>query len=433
VTELANWSVQGTIASLTVNNPPVNAISQPVRAALLAGVKRAEADPSIGALVIACTGRTFFAGADLREFGKPSTEPFLTEVVDTIEGAAKPVVAAIHGTALGGGLEIAMACHYRVADVGSRLALPEVKLGLMPGARGTQHLPRLVGVEKALEIIALGNPISADDALKSGLVDIVAHNDLVESAVRQAGGIAAVPPRRTRDLTVVPVADAVYATFRDRNAKRFRGLAAPPAIIASVRAATELPFEEGARREREIFLELRAGPQNEALRYAFFAEREAAKLPGLKDTVPHEVTRTGVIGAGTMGSGIAIALLAAGLPVTLFERDPAALERGVGHVRKRFQANIASGRMTAERAEQAIERLSPTAEKSALHDADLVIEATYEAMDVKQAIFSALDKIAKPGAILAAIPPISISIRSPRPPRAPPMCWACISSHRRIS
>lgn len=399
--ELASWNIDGDIAVLTLDNPPVNAISAAVRAALIDGVRRAEADPAVRALLIACAGRTFFAGADLKEFGKPSVEPFLTEVVDTIEASAKPVVAAIHGTALGGGLEIAMACHYRVATVAAKLGLPEVKLGLMPGARGTQHLPRLVGVERALEIIALGDPVGANDAKDMGLVDALADGDLVTTACEFARGIAVNPPRRTREQVAIQVDARVYGEFARKHARKFRGLDAPPAIIASIRAATELPFDEGARREREIFLKLRAGPQNEALRYVFFAEREAAKVPGLKGVQPREIASVGVIGSGTMGSGIAIAILSAGLPVTLYERDAAALERGMAHIRKTLAGNVAAGRMSQGEVDAALAGLSPVQEMAALAEVDLVIEAAYETIAVKRDIFAALDAVARPGAILA--------------------------------
>lgn len=399
--ELASWTTAGDVAVLTLDNPPVNAISAAVRAALIDGIRRAEAEPAVRALVIACAGRTFFAGADLKEFGKPSVEPFLTEVVDAIEGSSKPVVAAIHGTALGGGLEIAMACHYRVAAADGRLGLPEVKLGLMPGARGTQHLPRLVGVERALEIIALGDPVGAVAAKDMGLVDALAEGNLVDAACAFARGVAGNPPRRTRDQVASPVDATVYEQFARLHARKFRGLDAPPAIIASIRAATELPFAEGARREREIFLKLRAGPQNEALRHVFFADREAAKVPGLADVEPRALGSAGVIGSGTMGSGIAIALLSAGLPVTLYERDAAALERGMAHIRKTLTGNVSAGRMSQDQADVALAGLSPVQDIAALAKVDLVIEAAYETMAVKREIFGALDAVAKPGAILA--------------------------------
>lgn len=400
--EVAQWTVDDDIAVLTIDNPPVNAISAVVRQAIMDGVTRADADDGVSALVVACAGRTFFAGADLKEFGKPSTPPFLTEVVDRLEASRKPVVAAIHGTALGGGLEIAMACHYRVATPSARLGLPEVKLALMPGARGTQHLPRLVGVEKALEIIALGDPVSAAEAYAAGLVDLVADGDLLEQAIGYARSKIGEPPRRTRDLTASRVPDSVYEEFARRHARKFRGFDAPAAIMASIRAATELPFDEGAHKEREIFLKLREGSQNEAMRHVFFAEREAQKVPGLEGITPRAIASTGVIGAGTMGCGITIALLSAGLPVTIYERDAGALERGIGRIRKTVADNAAAGRIAPERAETALAGLQSATNMRQLSDVDLVIEAAYESMQAKQAIFGELDRIAKPGAILAS-------------------------------
>lgn len=401
MSDLAEWSVHGGVAVLTLNNPPVNAISQRVRAAIVANVKRANREADIGALVIRCAGRTFFAGADLKEFGKPSTKPFLTEVVDAIETSQKPVVAAIHGSALGGGLEIAMACHYRIALPDARLGLPEVKLGLMPGARGTQLLPRLVGVEAALEMIALGDPVSAKDEKKAGLLDEIADGDLLTEALLLAEQIADRPLVRTRDKSAPRVDDAVYAGFLKKHARKFRGLDAPPAIIESVRAASELPFDDGAKREREIFLKLREGPQNEALRYAFFAEREAAKFPDADGVRPRSVDSVGVIGSGTMGAGIAIAFLTAGMPVVLYEKNADALERGAAHIRKTLARNVEAGRMAAAEAEAAAGIFAPALDMNALSGADLVVEAAYEDIRVKHDIFGKLDRIAKPGAVLA--------------------------------
>ncbi len=401
MSDVASWHVADDIAVLTFDNPPVNAISTSVRAALVEGVDRASHDPDVKALVIACAGRTFFAGADLKEFGKPAVEPFLTEVVDTIEASTKPVIAAIHGTALGGGLEIAMACHYRVAVPSARLGLPEVKLALMPGARGTQNLPRLVGVERALEIIALGEPVTASAAKDMGLIDKLAEGDLLAEAVAFARRLSGSPPRRTRDLIAQPVPETVYADFAAKHARKFRGFDAPPAIIASIRAATELRFEEGAKREREIFLKLREGPQNEAMRHVFFAEREAAKVPGLDGIAPRTIATAGVIGAGTMGSGITIALLSAGLPVTIFERDGQALDRGVEKIRSTLEGNVRAGRLARDKADAALASLQPVLAMDALADCDLVIEAAFETMEVKQAIFADLDRLMKQGAVLA--------------------------------
>lgn len=402
MTELASWQLRGDVGILTLNNPPVNAISQAVRSALVEGIARAEADASVAAIVIACAGRTFFAGADLNEFGNPSIPPFLTEVVDTIEASAKPVVAAIHGTALGGGLEIAMGCHYRVATPDARFGLPEVKLALMPGARGTQHLPRLVGVEQALRIAALGDPIPAAEALAIGLVDALTEGDLLEEAITFAQGQVGISPRRSRDLVANPVPEDVYEAFVAKHKRKFHGFDAPSSIVTSIRAATELPFEEGAKREREMFLQLREGPQNAAMRHVFFAEREASKVPGLEDIEPRSIAKVGVIGAGTMGCGITIALLSAGIAVTLFERDADALERGVARVHDAIEGSSRSGRINSAQAKVAQEALTQTLTIADLAKVDLVIEAAFETIEVKQAIFSELDSVMRPGAILAS-------------------------------
>jgi 3-hydroxyacyl-CoA dehydrogenase len=401
MSEVASWRVADGVAVLTLDNPPVNAISAKVRAALIDGVERANQDSVVKGLVVTCAGKTFFAGADLKEFGKPSVPPFLTEVVDRLEESQKPIVAAIHGSALGGGLEIAMGCHYRIAVPSTKLGLPEVKLALMPGARGTQHLPRLVGIERALEFIALGDPVSAVAAAEMGLIDEITDADLVEAAIAFTLKVLDAPPRRTRDRVIAPVPESVYTAFAAKHARRFRGLDAPSAIIESVRAASYLSFQEGAQREREIFLKLREGPQNEALRYVFFAEREAAKVPEIVGVAPRDVATVGVVGAGTMGSGIAIALLSAELPVTLFERDAQALERGVDKIQSALDGNVRAGRMTADRAASALKSLRPTLAMDALSDVDLVIEAAFETMEVKKAIFTELDSLVKQGAILA--------------------------------
>ncbi|NIJ09274.1 3-hydroxyacyl-CoA dehydrogenase [Sphingomonas vulcanisoli] len=398
---VSRWEVRDRVALLTIDNPPVNALSQAVRIALFDAIAAISADESVDALVIACAGRTFIAGADLREFGKPATEPFLTQVVDAIEASAKPVVAAIHGSALGGGLEVAMACHYRIAAPKAQFGLPEVKLGLMPGARGTQHLPRLIGADEALPMIAFGNSIGADKALSLGLIDRIAGEDLVADAIAFARSIADKPVPRRRDRNAALTSPTLFEDFPAANARKFRGLDAPPAIVEAVRAAVELPFEEGAKREREVFLKLREGPQTLALRHLFFAEREAAKVPGLDGVDARPIATVGVIGAGTMGTGIAINFLIAGLPVTLMEANPEALERGAATIAKTLADNAKSGRMTQAAADTAQALLSRTLIIDDLGSVDLVIEAAFETMEVKTAIFSALGKVAKPNAILA--------------------------------
>lgn len=402
MTTAASWTESDGIALLEIDNPPVNAISAAVREAVIAAVERASGSDDIAALVIACAGRTFCAGADIREFDQPVAAPFLSDVVDAIENCPKPVVAAIHGTALGGGLEIAMACHYRVADPAARFGLPEVKLGLMPGARGTQNLPRLVGIPQALEIAVLGEPVDAQAALGMGLVDELAPGNLRDAAFALARRVAGRPPQRTRDRIVTPVPAAEIDAFLSRHARKFRGLDAPGMIADSIRASASEPFDEAARREREMFLSLRQGPQARAMRHAFLAERDAAKVSGIEGAEPRTIGRSGVIGAGTMGTGIAVSLLSAGLPVTICEQDPGALQRGVERIEQTIRANVRAGRTTEAQAQAALDGLKPTLDMADLSDADLVIEAAFETMEVKQAVFSRLDAVAKPGAILAS-------------------------------
>jgi 3-hydroxyacyl-CoA dehydrogenase len=391
---------------VTANHPPVNALSTAVRAGLVDAIDAAEADEAVKAVVIAAEGRTFFAGADITEFGKPGRDPSLPTVVDRIERSAKPVVAAIHGTALGGGLEVALGCHYRVAVASAKLGLPEVKLGLIPGAGGTQRLPRVVGVANALPMIVSGEPISATKAASIGLVDkIVEEGRLVEEAIVFARAVAARPDHPVasrRDDQVAGVDPEIFAEFRKANARRLRGFEAPEACIEAVEAAVALPYAEGAQRERELFASLMSGTQSKALRHRFFAERAAGKIDGLPaDTQLLDIRRVGIIGAGTMGGGIAMNFLSAGIPVTIVEREQGPLERGVSLIRKNYEATAAKGRLTREEVEQAMGRLADTLEFEQLAECDLVIEAVFELMEVKQDVFRRLDAVVKPGAILA--------------------------------
>ena len=396
----------GDVLIVLSNNPPVNALSTAVRQGLVDSIAQAEADESVKAVVIACEGQTFFAGADITEFGKPPQQPWLPMVVDTIENCSKPVVAAIHGTALGGGLEVALACHYRVADRGARLGTPEVKLGLLPGAGGTQRLPRVAGVRKALEMCATGNPIAAKEAFDCGLVDRMIEGELIPHAVGYAEEVRDVhplPKSSERQDKVESADPAVFDEFRKENAKRFRGFAAPEANIRSVKFATEKPYPEGVIEERKLFMELMGSQQSAAQRYFFFAERKAAKIEGLPENIePRPVRKVGVIGAGTMGGGIAMNFLSAGIPVTIIEMEQAALDRGTGIIRKNYEASAAKGKFTEEQVSKALGQLTPTLDFSALADCDLIIEAVYENMDVKKDVFTRLDSIAKPGAILAS-------------------------------
>jgi 3-hydroxyacyl-CoA dehydrogenase len=396
----------GDVLIVLSNNPPVNALSTAVRQGLVDAIAEAEADDTINTVVIACEGQTFFAGADITEFGKPPQQPWLPAVVDAIENCSKPVVAAIHGTALGGGLEVALGCHYRVADPSAKLGTPEVKLGLLPGAGGTQRLPRVAGVNRALEMCSTGNPISAKQAFDCGLVDRLVEGELIPHAVGYAEEVRQVrplPKSSERQDKLNECDPAVFDEFRKANAKRFRGFVAPEANIKAVKAACEKPYSEGVIEERKLFMELMSGEQSAAQRYFFFAERKAAKIDGLpENTEPRPIRKVGVIGAGTMGGGISMNFLSAGIPVTIVEMGHEALDRGTGLMRKNYEASAAKGKLTEEQVSKAMGLLTPTLDFSALADCNLIIEAVYENMDVKKDVFTRIDRIAKPGAILAS-------------------------------
>ncbi len=398
----------GRIAVLTVNNPPVNALSQHVRQGLRDGMKQAVADAGVSAVVIVCAGRTFIAGADITEFGKPPKEPDFHQVLDAIEGAPKPVIAAVHGTALGGGLEVALACHYRVGVKGARFGLPEVKLGLLPGAGGTQRLPRAVGVEKALQMIVTGDPIGADEALKHGLIDAIVEGDLTAAGVAFAEKVVSEkrPLKKIRDLddklAAVRGKPELFATFRKSVARQTRGFRAPENCIKAVEAAVSLPFDQGIKRERELFLELAASPESKAQQYFFFAEREAAKIPDVPAETPvKEIRKAAVLGAGTMGGGIAMNFANAGIPVTVVEVAKDALDRGLGVVRKNYEATASKGRLTMQDVEKRMGLIQGTTDFNAIADADIVIEAVFEEMPVKKEVFAKIDKICKADAVLA--------------------------------
>lgn len=399
-----NTERHGDILVAMADNPPVNALSASVRLGLKAAIEEAAADDSVRAIVIACAGKTFFAGADITEFTKPPVEPLLPQLVGMIEASDKPVVAAIHGTALGGGCEVAIGSHYRIAVPSAKLGTPEVKLGLLPGAGGTQRLPRLAGVATALELVAKGDPISASKAKEAGIVDRLAtEGNLLEEAIAFAREVADIRPQpRTSEKSVSPDPEAV-AAFEKANARRFRGYEAPAANIACVVKASETPFAEGIAFERQQFMKLMFSVQSAAQRHIFFAERKASKIDGIaEDIALRPIKRIGVIGAGTMGGGIAMNFLSAGIPVTIVEMQQDALDRGVGIIRKNYEATAAKGRMKPEQVEAAMGLLTPTLSLDDLADVDLVIEAVYEEMSVKQDIFGKLDRICKPGAILAS-------------------------------
>lgn len=393
----------GEVAVIIVNNPPVNALSWHVRQGLEDNFTAALADDSVKAIVLRCAGATFIAGADISEFGKPPRGPDFNAVLNSIEAASKPVVAAIHGTALGGGLETALVCHYRVAVPSAKLGVPEVKLGLLPGAGGTQRLPRVVGVEAAATMTSTGDPLPAAKAKELSLVDELAGEDsLAADAIAFARAKIADGPRPTRERPVFGDV-AVIEQLKTANAKRWRGFEAPYANLACVEAATRLPFDEGLAFEREQFMKLMFGSQSAAQRHIFFAERQAAKIDGLpKDTQLRDIKKVGIIGAGTMGGGIMMNFLQKGIPCTIVEMQQDALDRGLGVVRKNYDASAAKGRFKPEQVDAMMGLITPSLSLDDLADCDLIIEAVYENMDVKKDIFGKLDTIAKPGAILAS-------------------------------
>ena len=387
----------------------MNALSAAVRDGLHQAFRKADADPAAKAIVLICDGRTFIAGADITEFGGAMAGASLPEVQDAIEGASKPVVAAIHGTALGGGLEVALCAHYRVAVPSARLGLPEVNLGLLPGAGGTQRLPRVVGVETALSMMTSGRHVPAKEAKELGLVDeLVSEDKLREEAIVFAKKVVAEgrPLRKIRDqnekLEAAKGKPEIFENFRKANARKFRGFLAPEYNIRCVEAAVNQPFEEGLATERKLFLELMSGPQSAAQRYSFFAERQAQKIPDVPDDTPTiPVNKVGIIGAGTMGGGIAMNFANVGIPVVLIEVKQEALDRGLATIRKNYERTASRGGITAQQVEERCALITGSLEMESLADVDLVIEAVFERMDIKKDIFTKLDAICKPGAILA--------------------------------
>jgi len=409
INPVTDLTLDGDVAVITLNSPPVNALSAAVRKGLFEAFKQADADGAAKAIVLVCEGRTFIAGADITEFGSAMADPQLADVQDVIEGASKPVIAAIHGTALGGGLEVALCAHYRVAVPSARLGLPEVNLGLLPGAGGTQRLPRVVGVENALSMMTSGRHVPAKEAASLGLVDeLVEEGKLREQAIAFARKVVAEgrPLAKIRDqnekLDAAKGKPEIFETFRKANARKFRGFLAPEYNIRCVEAAVNQPFEEGLATERKLFNELMSGPQSAAQRYAFFAERQAQKIPDVADDTPViPVNKVGIIGAGTMGGGIAMNFANVGIPVVLIEVKQEALDRGLATIRKNYERTASRGGITADQVEERCGLITGALEMEALADVDLVIEAVFERMDIKKDIFTRLDAICKPGAILA--------------------------------
>ncbi|MGI9170061.1 MAG: 3-hydroxyacyl-CoA dehydrogenase NAD-binding domain-containing protein, partial [Caulobacteraceae bacterium] len=409
INAVTDYALEGEVAVIALNSPPVNALSAAVRDGIVGGMEKAVADPAAKAIVLICEGRTFIAGADITEFGGPMKGASLFAVEEAIENAPKPVIAAIHGTALVGGLEVALACHYRVAVASARCGLPEVALGLLPGAGGTQRLPRIVGVQKALEMVTSGQHVPAKQCLEMGLVDeIVPEGELRAGAIAFAGKVIAEgrPLKKVRELNDKMEAarghPEIFADFRKANARKFRGFLAPENNIRAVEAAVNEPFEEGLKTERKLFMELMTGPQSAAQRYAFFAERQAAKIPDLpEDTPVIPINGVGILGAGTMGGGIAMNFASAGIPVTIVEVKQEALDRGLATIRKNYERTAARGGIAAAEVEKRVGLISGSLDMNAFKDADLIIEAVFERMEIKKAVFARLDAICKPGAILA--------------------------------
>ena len=407
--DLVDFTRDGNIGVITINNPPVNALAQVVRQGIQDGVEQGIADAAVEAIIIVGGGRTFIAGADISEFGKPLAAPDLNSVLATIENSPKPVVAALHGTALGGGLEVALACHYRCALASGAVGLPEVKLGLLPGAGGTQRLPRLVGPEAAADMIIGGNPVAAPKAAELGIVDEIVEGDLTAAAVAYAARLVAegAPLRRIRDIDdkVAPARGdaALFEGLRKKFARQARGQPAPYACLESVRNAVELPLEEGMKKEREIFTGLMASPESAALRYAFFVEREANKIPDVpRDTPKREIKSAAIIGAGTMGGGIAMNFANAGIPVTLLEVTQEALDRGLGVIERNYASTVKRGRLSEAKMKDRLALIRGVLDYDELAEADVVIEAAFEEMELKKEIFSKLDAVCKPSAILAS-------------------------------
>jgi len=407
MSSVVSYELIDTIGVITVNNPPVNALSHALRQGLLDAITAAQKDAS-EALVLLCAGRTFIAGADITEFGKPPLAPFLPDVLGALENSRKLIVAAIHGTALGGGFETALACHYRCAVPSAKVGLPEVKLGLLPGAGGTQRVPRLAGVKAALEIITSGNPLSAAEAADLNLIDeVLPDENLRAGAIAYARDLvdSGALLKRVRDITLnaSTLEPGFFDNYRRKLAERARGQIAPDRIVSAVEAAVTLPMDHGLIRERDLFLELLNSSESRAMRHIFFAEREAAKIKDLPaDTPARDIRRVAIIGGGTMGGGIAMCFANVGVPVTLLEIGQEALERGLGIIRKNYAITVQKGKMSEAEMQQRLQLITGSTAYEDLADMDLVIEAVFENPDVKKEVFRKLDAVCKPGAILAS-------------------------------
>lgn len=409
MSDVMRLETQDAIAVLTIDSPPVNALGIDVRTSIIKGLEKALDDPKVKAIVVMCEGRTFFAGADIREFGKPPQSPMLGDVVRALDESKKPTIAAIHGTALGGGLELALCCNYRVATPSAKVGLPEVNLGILPGAGGTQRLPRVVGVPIALDMITSGKHIGATKALEYGIIDSLTQEaTLRDEAISFARTIveAGEPAPRIRDRTDKIAAykgeSEVFDEFRKKNAAKFRGFKAPERIIQAIQAAVELPFDDGLKAERRLFMEIQPTIEAAAQRYAFFAERQTSKIPDVPSKTPiRSIESVGVIGAGTMGGGITMNFLNIGVPVTLVEQSQEALDRGLSVIRKNYERTAKKGRISSQDVETRMNLITPSTDMTSIANVDLVIEAVFETMEIKRDVFTQLDAIVKPGAILA--------------------------------
>ena len=398
------------IGIITVNNPPVNALSQAVRAGLSDCLKEALNDSAAEAVIVTGGGRTFMAGADISEFGKPTMSPDLNSVIFEYEDSGKPTIAALHGTPLGGGLEVSMGCHYRVANSKTLLGLPEVKLGLLPGAGGTQRLPRLVGPELALEMITSGNPIPANKAMKEGLVSEIyentTHEELIDNAILFARKILSNndhPKSRERSEKITNISPDIFDNAIKKITPRLRGREGPLRCIEAVRGAVDLSFEEGIKNERDLFKLCHDSDESEALIHSFFSERMANKIPGMdKDTPLRPINKAVVIGCGTMGGGIAMSFVNAGIPVSIIETTSEFLDKGMNIIKNNYAATVSKGRLSQENMNKRMSLLTPTLDWDVIKEADIIIEAVFEEMEIKKEIFAKIDNLAKEGAILAS-------------------------------
>ena len=405
MSEVVSIAMQGEVAVVTVDSPPVNTLSREVRAGLKAAFESLRGKPDVKAVVLACAGKTFLSGGDMREFETGVQEPGYHEVLRLIEDSAVPVVAALHGTVMGGGLETAIACHYRVAQEGTKLGLPEITLGIIPGAGGTQRMPRLIGLEPALDMMLSGKPLTVADAQKVSLVDTAVAADVTAAAVSYARALVAEGrgPRRTREMAIAgrDKAGEIIAARRAAAAKTFRNRNSYNVLLDAVQAAVDLPFDEGIKRERELSNQVERAVEGRAFRHLFFSERELRRIPGLPaDLKSRPIKKVGIVGAGTMGGGISMCFANAGIPVTLVDAKQEALDRGLATIRKNYDRSVTRGSLKPEQMAQRLALIAPSLDYAALGDADLVIEAVFENMALKKEIFAKLDAVARPGAIL---------------------------------